>query len=131
MATILSAAGCDSTFNVILTFQDEVQGPDFTNTDCVGSGFEVTFGNTTFDENNPSGMATILSATGCDSTFNVALTFQDEVQGPDFTNTDCSGSGFEVTFGNTTFDENNPSGIATILSAVSYTHLTLPTTPYV
>jgi len=117
MATILSAAGCDSTFNVVLTFQDAVQGPDFTNTDCRGSGFEVTFGSDTFDEANPSGMATIPSAAGCDSTFNVMLTFQDVVQGPDFANTDCTGSGFEVAFGSDNFNEANPSGMATIPSA--------------
>ncbi len=117
MATIPSAAGCDSTFNVVLTFQDEVQGPDFTNTDCAGSGFAVTFGSSTFDETNPMGLATIPSAAGCDSTFNVVLTFQDEVQGPDFTNTDCAGNGFAVTFGSTTFDETNPMGLATLPSA--------------
>ena len=101
----------------MLNFQNEVQGPDFTNNDCAGSGFEITFGSDTFNEANPTGMANILSAAGCDSTFNVVLNFQNEVQGPDFTNNDCAGSGFEITFGNDTFNEANPTGMATILSA--------------
>jgi gliding motility-associated-like protein len=51
-------------------------GPDFTDQGCTGSGLEVTFGTQTFNEANPTGMATIPSASGCDSTFNVVLTFE-------------------------------------------------------
>ena len=97
----------------MLTFQDEVQGPDFTNTDCSGSGFEVTFGNTTFDENNPSGIATILSAAGCDSIFNVVLTF-GEANESTIEENFCIGQDVEIVVGNQVFNESNPTGVAVL-----------------
>ena len=71
--TLLSSAGCDSTFMVDLNFTAGVSGPDFVQDECEGSGFSIAFtdlnnGNVTFDENNPNGCLLYTSPSPRDAT---------------------------------------------------------------
>ena len=112
--TLLSSAGCDSTFMVDLNFTEGVSGQDFLQEECAGEGFSISFtdvdnGNVTFNEGNPMGMVTLISSAGCDSTFMVDLTFNPTTT--NFVNMDlCTGDPFELEVGALTFDESNPQG---------------------
>ncbi|MFN5369864.1 MAG: hypothetical protein ACK5B6_00225, partial [Bacteroidia bacterium] len=107
--------GCDSVVTVNLTFTPSLSGT-FTNTACSGSGYSVVIGGTTYDEANPSGTETLVSSTGCDSVVTINLTFTPSLSGT-FTNTACSGSGYSVVIGGTTYNEANPSGTETLVSS--------------
>jgi gliding motility-associated-like protein len=77
---------------------------------CSGSGYEVMVGNSLFNETNPMGTEVLTASNGCDSLVYVDLTF-NEVYAQEIHYNGCSGDGYAVVVGNTTYNENNPSGI--------------------
>lgn len=115
MVTIQNADGCDSIVTVTLNFTDEVTGEE-TYDGCEGDGYSVVVNGTTYDEGNPDGMETLVSAAGCDSVVTVALNFNPETTF-EITNDGCEGDGFSVVVNGTTYDQDNPSGMETITNA--------------
>ncbi len=59
---------------------------------------------------------TLTSSTGCDSVVTLNLVTSPSLTGS-FSNTACSGSGYSVVIGGTTYNEANPSGTETLVSS--------------
>ena len=79
-------------------------------TGCEGDGYSVSINGNTYDENTPTGTETLIGQSGCDSVIiTINLIFLPNATGTE-TYTGCTGDGY---------------------SAVSYTHLTLPTSDLV
>jgi hypothetical protein len=104
--------GCDSTVTITLVFLPSSTGTE-SYTGCVGDGYSVVVGGTTYDENNPSGTETLTASNGCDSLVSINLTFIAPTTGTE-TYTGCDGDGYNVVVGGTTYDENNPTGTETL-----------------
>ena len=117
MVTLTSSEGCDSTFMVNIDFSTDVQGQNINEQTC-DNNFFLDFGNgQIFDANNPSGMVTLNSSEGCDSTFMVNIDFQGAISGVDLSYQTCEAS-FMVDFGNgQIFNINQPEGMVTIPSS--------------
>gem|GEM_PF-325951 len=115
MVVLEAANGCDSVVTVSLTFLPNATGTE-TYTGCQGDGYLVTVGETTFNEANPTGMVVLEAANGCDSVVTVSLTFLPNATGTE-TYTGCQGDGYEVTVGETTFNEANPTGMVVLEAA--------------
>ena len=60
-----------------------------------GDGYSVTVGGTLYNEGNPSGMETLVAASGCDSIVTVALNFDAPSTGNE-TYTGCTADGYSV-----------------------------------
>jgi len=103
-----SAAGCDSIINVSLLFEIIADGT-YENTLCTGGS--ETIGGILFDENNPTGTATLQSINGCDSLVNVTILFENEVEAT-ISETLCPGE--SITIDGVIYDENNPMGSTTL-----------------
>ena len=103
--TYTTASGCDSTITLALTILEEHEN-SLVASICEGSSYEV--GDSTY---TTSGIYTtvLTSAVGCDSTVVLDLSVDDVIENSIVAEV-CFGEDYE---------------------SVSYTHLTLPTTPYV
>ncbi len=109
---ILTAAnGCDSTVLVNLTFLDAIE-EDVNDQLCAGASMDIN--GTTYDESNPTGTEIIQTASGCDSTINVNLTFLDAIE-EDVNDQLCAGASMDIN--GTTYDESNPTGTEVIQTA--------------
>jgi hypothetical protein len=107
-ASFITAAGCDSTVEVALTFSMATDTiVDYLG--CIGDGFSVRVNNTLYNEEVPRGMETLPNAAGCDSTVTIDLVFQDMIV-TDVDDTRCSGDGFFVEVNGVIYDESNPFG---------------------
>ncbi|MFK7807530.1 MAG: gliding motility-associated C-terminal domain-containing protein [Saprospiraceae bacterium] len=115
--TLPSSAGCDSIVTVILVFDDAVQ-TDLTYNGCEGDGYEVIVDGVTYDEGNPTGAATLVSTSGCDSIVTIILVFNEAVTGEE-SYMGCTGDGYSVSVNGTLYNEGNPTGSETLMSAVS------------
>ncbi|MBX2926221.1 MAG: hypothetical protein KF852_00170 [Saprospiraceae bacterium] len=83
-------------------------------TGCEGDGYEITVGNTVYNESNPAGTETLLDQNGCDSVIvTINLTFLPPSTGT-VTYTGCEGDGYEITVGSTVYNEANPTGMETL-----------------
>lgn len=80
-------------------------------------GQSVTVGNTTFNQNNPSGTVTIPAGGPglCDSVVNVSLTFFPAIAPTNINRTTCDNN-FSLTVGNVVFNRANPIGSVTLQS---------------
>jgi PKD repeat protein len=82
---------------------------------CSGDGYSINVNGMTYDESNPSGSDTLISFLGCDSIIDIQLSFYptyiDSIiyQG-------CSGDNYEVTVGDTIYNESNPNGYIALQS---------------
>ncbi len=107
--TITNVNGCDTIVTIDLVFKPDTTGVEtyFGNS---GDVYNVTVNGTLYDEFNPSGMEIFTAANGCDSVVTIDLVFVLGVI--DSINTvHCSGDGYSVQAGNSTYDESNPSGV--------------------
>ncbi len=82
---------------------------------CSGSGFEVSVGNSIFNEANPVGTVILTANNGCDSLVYVDLTF-NEIYFDEINYMGCRGDGYSILVGNTLYDESNPSGVEVLMS---------------
>ena len=112
--TLISSNGCDSIVTTSLSFLPSSTGSEI-HEECLGSGFSITVGGSTYDESNPSGVDTLVSSNGCDSIVTTSLSFLPNLSGSEI-HEECSGSGFAITVGSSTYNESNPSGIDTLTS---------------
>ena len=112
--TLMNGAGCDSVVTVALTFNGTSTGNE-NYTGCIGDGYSVTVGGTTYNEGNPSGTETLVNGAGCDSVVTVALTFNATSTGNE-NYTGCTGDGYSVNVGGTIYNEGNPSGTETLMN---------------
>lgn len=103
-----NASGCDSLVNVNINFV-EFLSTNIQQEVCEDSGYSITVNGTTYNEANPDGQEAMITADGCDSIVTIDLNFV-----PFLTDTlsleACQNSGFNITVGNTNYNELNPSG---------------------
>ncbi|MEO7175992.1 MAG: gliding motility-associated C-terminal domain-containing protein [Saprospiraceae bacterium] len=99
-----SAQGCDSVVQVQLSFLPEASS-DIQQTLCFGDS--LTVNGTIYDASHPSGMETLSTPNGCDSTINIQLTFINAVFG-NYGSTICQGD--TIIFQSMQFDFAHPSG---------------------
>ena len=112
---LVGASGCDSIINVDLAFSDVITTPIVHN-GCEGDGFSVVVNNVTYDESNPIGQESFITAAGCDSTVEVALNFSMTADTlVDYLG--CIGDGFSVTINNTLYNEEVPRGTEVLTNA--------------
>ena len=123
---------CDSVIHIDLIFNDNTSGI-YSHTECTGSGYTITINSTTYDENNPAGVETILNTNNCDSVLTIDLDFLPDASGS-FEHTDCANEGYEIIINGTPYNQSNPTGTEIFQAAndcdsVVYVELTfLPVT---
>ncbi len=115
-ALVTGIVGCDTLYNVSLSFVPLVN-ENFSYTGCIGDNFSITLGNVTFNEQNPTGQALVPGIVGCDTLYNVNLSFVPLVN-ENFSYTGCIGDNFSISLGNVTFNEQNPTGQALVTGIV-------------
>jgi len=81
--------------------------------DVLCAGETLVIGDTTFDENNPSGLATIPAAAGCDTLALVSLTI---ISSTDSIYTDVICPGDSIMIGGETFTSDSPSGNVVVIN---------------
>ena len=84
---------------------------------------------TTYDEANPTGTETLVSANGCDSVVTVNLTFGSTSSGVE-SYTGCTGDGYSVVVNGTTYDETNPAGSETLTNGAGCDSLVIVALQY-
>ncbi len=107
---MLSANGCDSTVIINLTFIPE--SSSLLDSELCSDDFRIING-VTYDINNPTGIETLMSSNGCDSTVTINLDFVDEIN-TDLTEVLCTDD-FRIVNG-VTYNNTNPSGRETLMS---------------
>lgn len=118
--TLTASNGCDSIITVDLIFVNTAASFDsLVMSACSGDGFSVPgIDGIIYDEDNPSGIDTFLTADGRDSFFITRLTFLDPIINT-VNSTQATGNGFEITLNGITYDESNPMGRDTISGGAS------------
>ncbi len=111
-ALVQGVTGCDTLYTVNLNFVPQIS-ESYTYNGCQGDNFSIMLGGIIFDEQNPSGQALVPSTIGCDTLYTVNLNFGPLIN-ENFNYTGCQGDNFTITFGGTTFNEQNPSGQALV-----------------
>ncbi len=112
--TLTSSNGCDSIINVTLIFYNPINETESYN-GCIGDGYNVTVNNIVYDENNPTGVQTLTSVTGCDSIVTIQLLFNEVIiESEDYQG--CEGDGYNVIVNGTNYNETNPTGTETLIS---------------
>jgi gliding motility-associated-like protein len=106
-----SVNGCDSTVQINLSF---LQPASFDLVQTLCEGESVAVNGTVYDQNNPSGMETLVGAAvnGCDSIVSIGLSFVAPVS-EDIELELCSGE--NLTVNGTVYDESNPIGTEVIV----------------
>ncbi|MDQ3015944.1 MAG: hypothetical protein M3R25_04370, partial [Bacteroidota bacterium] len=107
--SLTGSDGCDSIVNIDLVFQPNASS-SVNYSGCEGDGYSIDINGTTYNEANPFGTDTLVSANGCDSIITINL----EYNSTDFTTITyqgCSGDGYSYSVQDSIFDENNPTGI--------------------
>ncbi len=100
---LTSTNGCDSTLIVNFTFQSDVE-VNIENDLCEGEVFP--FNGIDYDVNNPTDVVIVPGAGGCDTIFNINLTFLPAIELL-FDQTLCEGDSFS--YGGNTYDASNPT----------------------
>ena len=112
METLTATNGCDSIVTINLVYKPNTTGVELYD-GCMGDGYEVVMAGITFNEANPSGMAVLTAANGCDSVVTVSFVFKANTTGTEAYD-GCMGDGYEVVVGATTYNEANPTGTETL-----------------
>lgn len=107
--------GCDSLVYVDLTF-NEIYFQEINYTGCSGDGYAIVVGNTIYNENNPSGTEVLMTQENCDSTILVDLVFYS-VPSHEINYQGCEGDGYSINVNGTSYNESNPEGTETLMSA--------------
>lgn len=106
--------GCDSIVNINLIFEPVVSR-EFNYEGCENDDYSIIVNNRVYDQDNPVGMETLVSNSGCDSIVSINLTFH-----PDFYIQNaydrCLNDGFSVNVGASFYDQSNPFGIDSLSS---------------
>ena len=110
--TFTGSNGCDSIVNVDLTFHMPNTGSETYN-GCAGDGYSVTVGGTVYNEGNPSGTEVLTNSFGCDSIVTIDLMYGLAGSGNE-NYIGCSGDGYSVVVGGTTYNEGLPFGTETL-----------------
>lgn len=105
---------CDSIVMVNLVFEEELTSEE-NYEGCFGDGFSIEVNGVIYNENNPSGTETLISANGCDSIVTIDLIFNDALTG-EVTYEGCQGDGFSTEVNGTIYDEDNPFGSESLVS---------------
>lgn len=108
-------SGCDTIYNIFLEF-NPIISKIINYKGCQGDMYSVSKGNSVFNEQNPIGQVVAPAITGCDTLYTVNLAFESTFN-KDIRSNRCKGDGFYIKIGNEIFNENNPTGIATIKSS--------------
>ena len=108
---VTTGDGCDSTVFVALSFFAEAETL-LNPTLCPGEVLPIN--GTVYNAANPTGVEIISAANGCDSTITIDLSFYAPITTA-ITETLCPGESIAV--GNTTYDENTPTGTETFPAA--------------
>ena len=113
--TLIAANGCDSVVTTTLVYKPNATGTE-TYDGCQGDGYSVMVGTSLYNEGNPSGIDTLVAANGCDSVVTTTLVFKPNATGNE-TYDGCQGDGYSVMVGTSLYNEGNPIGIDTLVSA--------------
>jgi len=94
--------GCDTLYTVNLSFVPIIN-KSFNHNGCHGDNYSITLGGITFDEKNPTGQALVPGTIGCDTLYNVILSFKECVGCKIFTPniislSSLTNSEFKITF---------------------------------
>ena len=94
--------GCDTLYTVNLSFVPIIN-KSFNHNGCHGDNYSITLGDITFDEKNPTGQALVPGTIGCDTLYNVILSFKECVGCKIFTPniislSSLTNSEFKITF---------------------------------
>ena len=112
---VLNAAGCDSTILVDLNFSAAVTGDEFYQ-GCENDGYTVMVGGTVYNEGNPTGTESLMSASGCDSIVSIDLSYDSSIQLSE-SYTGCENDGYSVTVNGNLYNEMNAIGMETMVSS--------------
>jgi gliding motility-associated-like protein len=112
---LTNANNCDSTVTVNLIFSPNSIGAE-NYMGCEGDGYSVTVNGVLYNESNPSGTETLLSANGCDSVVTINLQYFPETSSS-IVHNGCEGDGFSVTVNGIVYDELNPIGTEILTNA--------------
>ncbi len=108
---IANQFGCDSVISINMIFNSGGASSIFP---VVCPGEDYPYGNSIYNENNPTGTEAFPTALGCDSIVTVSLSFLTEGMNL-LSPTICVGD--EFVFGTVSYDQSNPSGMQTIPNA--------------
>jgi len=87
-----------------------------THVGCFNDGYSIIVNGNVYDESNPSGVESLVNAAGCDSIVTIDLTFNASII-ENVNYVGCIGDGYSILVNGTQFDESNPVGIETLMSA--------------
>ena len=101
-ALVPGTIGCDTLYTVNLSFVPIIN-KSFNHNGCHGDNYSITLGDITFDEKNPTGQALVPGTIGCDTLYNVILSFKECVGCKIFTPniislSSLTNSEFKITF---------------------------------
>jgi hypothetical protein len=108
---------CDTTVIVNLIFDNYVT-KSLSRIGCQGDQFSIEAGGQVFNESNPSGQVRLTAAIGCDTLYDIQLTFMD-LPTKMIEKSICQQSGFEITIDGIVFNEFNPKGSLMVESDIS------------
>ncbi len=114
--TIPSVNGCDSIITINLIFNTIAFGnEDYEG--CEGDGYSVIVNGNTYDEATSTGVETLMTPAGCDSTVIVNLVFNEASTGEEL-HEGCIGDGYSIVVNGNTYDEASPNGTEVIPNAM-------------
>ncbi len=105
---LTSTAGCDSIVSINLVYNDVLQGEELY-TGCMDDGYSIMVNGILYDQNNPSGVETLTSNSGCDSVVVVDLVYHLPNSGEE-SYEGCIGDGYVVAVNGMLYNEANPTG---------------------
>ena len=112
---MISNSGCDSFVTINLEFNSEINEiEDYSG--CLGDGYNVTVNNILYNESNPTGVEQMISNSGCDSIVTINLEFNTQINSTASYN-GCENDGYELIVNGVLYNESNPVGQETLLSA--------------
>ncbi|MBK8626541.1 MAG: hypothetical protein IPN86_13525 [Saprospiraceae bacterium] len=89
----INNANCYNRIELVdLTFEP-INVANFSYNGCIGDNFSVTLGNVTFNEQNPTGQALVPGIIGCDTLYDVNLSFVPLIN-ENFSYSGCTGDNF-------------------------------------
>ncbi len=103
-----STGGCDSIIAITLEYAEHIERLEQYQ-GCTGDGYAVEVNNTIYDENNPTAVETMVSASGCDSIVIVELEFHEMIE-LDIQYTGCQGDQYFYEVNDVIYNEENPNG---------------------
>ncbi len=113
--TATDSEGCEAYAEVIVDILP-IETSSIIYQGCVGDGYSVDVGGTIYDESNPSGVHTLVSANGCDSIVVIDLVFSSSITGTE-SYSGCTGDGYWVEVNGMVYDEGTPTGTEILMSS--------------